>query len=563
MRRVALLVILILAFAVRAYGVDFPRYHWDENTNMDGVLYASYHRLALPTYVHGSFFQYSVLALWSVYLWVSGVAPTTQNLLLAFFRDTQVLVLARLFLVAVGTMTVAVTYLLGKRLYNTTTGLLAAFFLALTCLHTFESHYARGHVLAAFLVTLAVYFCARILHTGRARDYVLAGVSIGLATAAQYSALLALAPLIVAHAWRARTWRARLWHRSLWLGLDSAGIAFFLVTPYALLNFPFFAGEMKWFLTQVVSHTWVDAEGQPVWLFYLTEHLRNGMGLGLEIVALLGIVYALARHRPADWVLLAFPLLLFLSLARGENFARYALPLLPFLTIAAARGLHDLAERLRTRVAPRVVSLSLALVAGLLMLPSFQNIVRYDFWLTQPDTRAQAAEWIRTHIPREASIVVEGAGVLGPPVPPSRAMLDRLIDPTLRDFGSLYFWAMREQISREDGYRVETVFRLDERHEGGILVGKVASASEYVARGVDYVVTVSWMQRDASSRYAPEFAQSLAAAYVPVAEFRPTIVFRFDPYAWRMDYEALARVVPGQAGVGGPILRIYQRRLGE
>lgn len=78
--------------------------------------------------------------------------------------------------------------------------------------------------------------------------------------------------------------------------------------------------------------------------FYLAEDLRNGMGLGLEMLALLGVAYALYRHRAEDWMLLVFPLPLFLALATGENFAHYALPLLPFLAIAAARLLFDAIE---------------------------------------------------------------------------------------------------------------------------------------------------------------------------------------------------------------------------
>ncbi|MCX7841445.1 MAG: hypothetical protein N2559_18590, partial [Anaerolineae bacterium] len=127
MKHLWLVLIVLGAFAVRVYGFDFPRYHWDENTNMDSVLYASYNRLALPTYVHGSFFQYTILAWWSAYFILSGTVPTTQNLLLAFFRDAQLLMVARLFLVSIGTLTVVATYLLGKRLYNAPVGLLAAF----------------------------------------------------------------------------------------------------------------------------------------------------------------------------------------------------------------------------------------------------------------------------------------------------------------------------------------------------------------------------------------------------------------------------------------------------
>lgn len=556
---VLLALVLVLALAARTYGLDFPRYHWDENINFDSVLYASFSHLALQTYVHGSFLQYLVLGFWDIFLAVTGVAPTTQNLLMAFFREGSTLpLIARALLVGVGTLTVAVTFVLGKRLCGARVGLLAAFFLALTFLHVSESHYARGHILATFFVTLAVYFCARILSDPHARNYALAGVCIGLATAAEYSALLAVVALVAAHF--ARGARRSEW-RALLIGLDSSALAFFCVTPYALLNFPFFAGEMKWFLTQVVSRTWVSPEGQPVLLFYFTEHLRNGMGLPLELLAVGGVVSAIYRHRPADWVLLAFPLSLLVTLSKGENFARYALPLLPFLVILAARFLRDAIDWLAARTSPRLARVTLIVVAVGAMVPSTLNIARYDYWLTQPDTRALAADWITAKVPDEATMIVEGAGVLGPSVPVSRMLLDQQIAAqSPASVGKLYLEAQRANLPTGPGYRVDTVFRLDQVHESGILVGSVQSAQEYVARGVDYLVTVDWMQRDDADHYSPEFQRSLEAAYQPIAKFEPTIAFRFDPYAWRMDYDALARVVPGQPVIGGPRITIYRRR---
>jgi hypothetical protein len=163
------------------------------------------------------------------------------------------------------------------------------------------------------------------------------------------------------------------------------------------------------------------------------------------------------------------------------------------------------------------------------MLPSARNIARYDFWLTQPDTRAVAAQWIATNIPRDARIVIEGAGVLGPTPPAASA-------------------------------RVETVFRLDESHEGGMFVRQVARAQTFIEREVEYLVTVSWMQRADQASYSAEFQRSLVEAYAPIVEFAPTIEFRFDPYAWRMDYAALEQIVPGTPGMGGPRVTIYRRR---
>jgi uncharacterized membrane protein len=196
-----LALILVLAFAVRAYGLNFPRFHWDENIAFGNTLYASYAQLREPEYEHGSLLPYLFLALWYGYLMLRGIAPAAQNLTPAFFGDpAPFVVLARGLLVLAGTGTVLAVYALGKQMYNRATGLLAAFFLAFTFLHVSESHYARGHILATFFVTLAVFFASRNLSEGRSRDYALAGICVGLGTAAQYSAILALLPLIVAHA---------------------------------------------------------------------------------------------------------------------------------------------------------------------------------------------------------------------------------------------------------------------------------------------------------------------------------------------------------------------------
>jgi len=566
---VLLALVLVLALAVRVYGLNFPpHYHWDEQITFDNVLYASFSHLQLPTYVHGSFVQYLILSLWYTALILRGQQPSAENLLRAFFHNsTLFILLARSLLALAGTATVAVAYALGRYLYSRTVGLIAAFFLALTFLHVSESHYARGHILSAFFVTVAVYYCARILRAGRTRDYLLAGVATGLAIAAQYSAVIGFFPLVLAHGMRMGQSKAgkRDWllNRALLLGIDSAAATFFLVTPYALLNYRFFAGEMKWFLTHVLSHPWVSSEGQPVLLFYLTEHLRNGMGTPLEITALAGAAYALYQREPQDLILLAFPIPLFLSLGKGENFARYALPLLPFLAIAASRLLVDAVRAASRFLSSRRRHIFLGAVMVGLIFPSAVRVAQYDFLITQPDTRQLASRWIKACIPAESTIVAEGSGVLGPSIPPSVEYVDLWMARVPADsFTHFYLQEKRPFLQGGVGYHVDQVFRLDRVHDTrGMSVGTIADAQYYASRGVDYLVTVNWMQRDDADRYTPTFQASLNTAYKLVKEFRPTVSFRFDPYAWRMDYDALGHVVPGRPLVGGPRLRIY--RAGE
>src|SRR5215467_9725765 len=85
--QVLLALILALAFVARAYALNFPRYHWDENIDFGSVFYTSFNNLQLQTYVHGSFFQYLLLLFWDAWLVLRGIMPTTQNLLMSFFDD--------------------------------------------------------------------------------------------------------------------------------------------------------------------------------------------------------------------------------------------------------------------------------------------------------------------------------------------------------------------------------------------------------------------------------------------------------------------------------------------
>ena len=566
----SLLFIMAAALLVRCYGINFPLYHWDENIGFTNVFSASYLHLRLLTYDHGSFYPYLILILWDIYLLFTGTIPSTYNLIYEFFINAQpFLLLARGFIVIVSTATIWIVFLLARQLYNRKVGLFAAFFLAFTFLHAAESHYARSHVLAGFFILLASLFCARIMENGKLRDYVLAGTNIGLATAAQYSAILGIVTLFIAHIlnlWKTKeqNWKSILFDRNLILGLDISALTFFLVTPYALIDFRQYASQIKWFLTKVITTLWISPEGKPVWLFYLTEHLRNGMGTPLALLAIIGIIYALIRHKKQDVLLVIFPLLLYVSLWKGENFARYLLPILPFLTIFAGRLLDELITLLNQKFPTRGVNAIIGLVVLGLISQSLLNIIRFDFWLTQPDTRSIAAKWFIANIPMGNQVIVEGVDTLGPTLPLNRLEQNQELEELPpNSLGYVYTKALRDAQPHTPGYRAISVFSLDEVRESGQFVGNVESASSYFDNGVEYLVTSSWMQRDTSDTYSQTFQESLERYYEQIAIFEPSIQFRFDPYAWRVDYQALEKIIPFQSGIGGPRLIVYKRECND
>ena len=60
--------------------------------------------------------------------------------------------------VILGTLTVYITYLIGQKLFEGKTGLIAATLIATSPLHIYYSQEARMYALAAFLTSLSAYF---------------------------------------------------------------------------------------------------------------------------------------------------------------------------------------------------------------------------------------------------------------------------------------------------------------------------------------------------------------------------------------------------------------------
>lgn len=84
------------------------------------------------------------------------------KLFLQIFTATELS--ARMPSVIFGALTVYVIYLIGKKLYDIKTGLIAATLLATAPLHIYYSQEARMYVMAAFFTSLSVYFFISILN---------------------------------------------------------------------------------------------------------------------------------------------------------------------------------------------------------------------------------------------------------------------------------------------------------------------------------------------------------------------------------------------------------------
>ena len=117
-------------------------------------------------------------------------------------HPAHVYTLARVAAAVLGAAALWLLYATGARLFNRGVGLLAAAIEAVAFLPVFYAHLALNDAPTLAPVTLSLLGTAGVLRKGRARDYLLAGVGLGLACASKYTAGIVLLPLVAAVAAR-------------------------------------------------------------------------------------------------------------------------------------------------------------------------------------------------------------------------------------------------------------------------------------------------------------------------------------------------------------------------
>jgi 4-amino-4-deoxy-L-arabinose transferase-like glycosyltransferase len=262
---------------------------------------------------------------------------------------------ARLVVVAIGVAGVAAAWWLGERSYGVTAGGVAAVATGIAGVHVAYSRMAVTDILLTTLLTVAL----ALLVSGRLD---LAGVAIGLATAAKWPGAIAVVPLVVV------TWGR--WDRLL-RSAAFALVTFALAAPFVFVH-PGEAASDWWSVNDHARQGWLGFEHDSFSWIAFTGKLWDSLGPAL-IVAVVGLGVAIARRELADRVLLSFAAAYWITLLPlGSHFDRYVLPLIPVIGVLAGRF---------RQFAP---------VTLLLLIVPFTWTVRDTKELTKTDTRAEA-----------------------------------------------------------------------------------------------------------------------------------------------------------------------------
>jgi hypothetical protein len=399
--------VLVLAFGLRVWGVDHGlpyAYNADENAHFVTRAIGLFGHDWNPNYyVNPPAYTYLVHILLGV--WYGGRAGVSNT----FATDpTGIWTMARVLAGVLGTIAVWLLYLAGSRLLDRRVGLLASGLLAVAFLPVFYSKLALNDVPTLAGLCLALWGTAGILRFGRARDYAVAGIGLGLACATKYTGGIVLVAIVGAGAAQLTAGggtRAAL--RGLAIAAVAALAAFIVANPYSVLDFRAF-----WDGLTHQSDASGDAAGKlgltqdNGYLYYLWSF---GWGLGWLplLLAVGGAVRLWFDERRLVWVLVPPVVLFVLFMGHQERyFGRWLMPVFPFVCILAAYAAIELVEwgaRRSPALKPTFLALAVVAACG----QGFVYSLHSGLVLSREDTRNMTRAWMVSNVPAGTKVVVE------------------------------------------------------------------------------------------------------------------------------------------------------------
>jgi 4-amino-4-deoxy-L-arabinose transferase-like glycosyltransferase len=282
---------------------------------------------------------------------------------------------------------------------------MAATFVTFSFNHVRESHNAVTDAALTFFIVVALIAIVAAFRRGTSVAYGIAGFTCGIACATKYSAVPLVVVLAAAHFldW-SRAWSS--WQR-LPIGLLAVTVGFFVGYPYAILNWPPFLEH----LGRMGAYAGTR-EFDPVARFnYIAGYsAESGFGLLFTIVLSIALIYYIHRRRAEELLAVTLILATMVLLSRTAHpfYARYLLPILPAGALIVGSFLMEVGGWLsRTRVSAKVVQACLAGAVVLLVWPQAHESVQFLKYVSLPDTRAQAYEFIVQRFQRGATIASE------------------------------------------------------------------------------------------------------------------------------------------------------------
>lgn len=436
-----LILILAIGFGLRIYGIYFgmPSYlAADERDKVEETENLEKHNFK-HTNKQPSFLYNSLYLSFKAYDKVNNLVGNDS--IIFHNETTSHHLVGRVLMASIGTITIAIVYLLAYEITERKSlSLVAAAFLAVVPIHVITSQYIKEDTLLTFWVTMSFLFFVKIVKSNGIINYILAGLCTGLAISSKYTAVVLVPFIILAHfakfSWPInldsdyiRNELKKFLTPKLLAALIFLPIGFFIASPIILTDINYYWQgfiEQKQYATTGHIDGIIITPWQYLWTYYLTKALIPGVCLstvtlifwhiGKTIKSIITSLRKLTKKQIIQILVMffcgGFYFMLESSKARPYPFfSRYLLPIIPLLCIFAAQGLHDLYKIFKTKIDKSSLSwfkknrITLIHFAILFLLPPFiiTGLIKFE---APSDTRIQAIGWMEENVTKDDIVMV-------------------------------------------------------------------------------------------------------------------------------------------------------------
>jgi hypothetical protein len=410
--------ILLVALALRVwglgFGLPFANARPDETAVAGPAVDMLTGDLRPPSFNKPTLFVYAASAAYAAYFVVT--SPFADYGTLQQFAESRreniapFLYITRALSAVMGVLAVWWLYGLARR----TTGdevvaLVAAALLAVAFLPVRDSHFGVTDMPMVALVVLAVRQIVAWQQDGGWRRALVAGAIGGAAMSVKYNGLGVAVPFAVACLMK---FDGRHPAREvLQQSMRDGGIFAIVLVAALLAGSPFVLIDWTRFIQDVTRQEMAVTAGHGLvlargWWQHATVTLPAALGWPLYLSGVAGATAFLVADFRKAVVVLSFPIAYYVVAGHGYTvFARYILPVIPFLCFSAAWGIVHLARTVSPSHTTRVLVATTALVAS----PTVVQSIWADYLLTQTDNRVLAADALDTLMRPEESFYLSGS----------------------------------------------------------------------------------------------------------------------------------------------------------
>ena len=326
---------------------------------------------------------------------------------LAPIGNPGVLLLGRTVVWASAMGVLTCVFLLGRKLFDVSSGRLAALILAVLPGFIINSHYFKTDIPMLVWVLAAMLAGYRLLATGSIGWIYALGLLTGYGISTKYSAA-AMIPAGLVFLATSGPKVAKI--RSLFIYTICLIAGFLLGNPRILPDPREFLNALRWVREVGESGTPSAVARGPAWRDYLTRISQLSLTVPMWFASTLGTLWLIVRRAKAllpVWVFLAAYFII-LS-ADNSRLFRYTVPLLPFAALFVASAVIEL------RSGSLMIGRFATVAVCTLIAYAFLFTVSYVRVMTIEDPRVQASRWIAEHVPLGTPFPVSTSHYLGAP----------------------------------------------------------------------------------------------------------------------------------------------------